>query len=318
MGYVYGLLLIITIFLQLKRDKTILTIIVKKLLPSAIIGAALLGVLSAIYGFVNVIKTQFPLSAGLAYKANNFGFWGVGRDFWNPTNVNIKYYIGSPSGFWILGSLVLIIATLTSLISMFRRKSRVSEVSTADEVVICCCVMHLAFVFLFFGNAWSWGYYVYILVLGITAIAVRSSMTNIMRIVPVALVALMSMLGCYTGAIAAYTSFNTKTTSSATAGLFASAALQREVAETKRLAVGHSATVLSMSGYPRFMGPEFGEPTTFFLTYGANQEVEISRKVNQMIHSDLIIIPREEPGMDRNKLEQWHEFQSILKNRESP
>lgn len=164
LAYVYGLILLVLILAGWPTGTGRL----KRLIPATVAGVAILGTLIATFGWDAVVKTQLPFGAMKSYEESGFGFVnGSGRQFWLPDppkppkpqdpNFYLKFYLLTPATVWLLSSVFLVAAALR-LLPHARRP--------AASATIACAVLHLVFVFVLFGNQWSWIYYPYILFVG--------------------------------------------------------------------------------------------------------------------------------------------------------
>ena len=102
----------------------------------------------------------------------NYGFFfGIGRRFWLPDPITPRYYVFSPAGHYLVGSVVLFAAAVPAVWRLVRTPASTSDSSA--EIVACCGIMHLSFLTLFYGDRASWTYYYYILIIGLAAAATR-------------------------------------------------------------------------------------------------------------------------------------------------
>lgn len=112
MAYVYGFVLVVLIIARAFQRRTdLLRRIGSDIYPAVLTGAAMSVLLAAMFGVSPLLNSLFPTGAMKIYAAQNFGFFHEGgRGFWSPPGVHWTYYISSPAGPWIAGSLVLIAA----------------------------------------------------------------------------------------------------------------------------------------------------------------------------------------------------------------
>ena len=169
MSYVYGLILVILITMDLLRSRVSVSHFVRAFAPAAITGTVLIVIFATLYSPVSAIRTLFPVEGAIAYHDQNFGFFsGIGRRFWNPPNVPWIYYLFDFSGFWIGSSIFLAVSGAMAWTRWHRQVDANILDARRDEILWTCAILHLAFVFLFFGNQWSWICYSFILVLGVS------------------------------------------------------------------------------------------------------------------------------------------------------
>ncbi|HEY2157589.1 MAG TPA: hypothetical protein VGH33_18315, partial [Isosphaeraceae bacterium] len=108
---VYGLVLLVTIFARrIEAGRGDFLRRLRDLLPATAVGVLLLVVLGTHYGVPTLVRSLVPVHAAAIYRANRFGFFfGTGRGFWYFPGVMRNYYLGTPAGFWLAGSVVLVV-----------------------------------------------------------------------------------------------------------------------------------------------------------------------------------------------------------------
>ena len=125
MAYLYGFLLIVLIVRNVR-----LRGLVPSLVPAAITGILLFVTLAVWFGFDVVIQSLLPLRGADSYKQLNYGFFfGVGRRFWLPQPLTPRYYIFSPAGHYLVGSVVLFAAAVPSIWRLVRKSASTSDSS---------------------------------------------------------------------------------------------------------------------------------------------------------------------------------------------
>ena len=296
LGYVYGVILIGLILSEASRWK--------RLLPAAFIGAALLVALTVRFGWEAVVRTQLPFDAMKAYEKANFGFcFGSGRPFWLPANPEFDYYFGGVAAVWLLSSAVLGITALR-LLPRFREP--------AASLAIACAILHFTFVFVLFGNEWSWIYYTYILFVG-TAVSLNHWPRWIGGLVALGLLA-VSVCGQYEWLWRrdAWTRANT-VRSLETAELPAAADQATEWGQIRVMAAKYpereKVLLLTRMGCPQLLAPELDGPHWWCLIQGFSRESELDRARQQISKAEWIV----SPDWHDNNLMDWPE----LKARES-
>ena len=141
LGFVFGLILLVATLAALRGRWSARSILGSEGLgPAIVTGVVLLAVLAAVFGVAPVVRTVIP-TAGLAnYRAANFGFFfGIGRRFWLPSRAGPGYYLGTVVGFWLVGSLSLVVAGLVAARRLIAARDRLRPgAATADELVVTC------------------------------------------------------------------------------------------------------------------------------------------------------------------------------------
>jgi hypothetical protein len=238
-----------------------------------------------------------PVHGAATYKANGFGFLGAGRGFWGPSQARVTYYLGTPAGWWILASCVLLLGTIEGLI---RRRAR------DRELVATCGVMHAGFVGLFFGNAWSWGHYAYLLSLGVSALAARSRW----HAGVVALVALVALTGRKAEVVESRRLWTETGRAASTAGLWVAPEEESEWRAVVGRAPARGTTILATSDGVMSLYPRFGRPALFYLAEGQVTPREMGRKLGQIGSARAVI---EAVGvLGTWPSEGWPEFEEAL------
>jgi hypothetical protein len=308
-SYIYGFVLVVIILRQLVRDRAGPLDVARRLGPAAITGIALAALLAVYFGVEPVVRTVLPVTGAEAYKYANFGFFkGIGRDFWAPRGVTLKYYIGTVVGFWMLATFALLGAGLAALWAIARAPE--DGDTPRRELVVSCALIHVGFVCLAFGNAWSWYYYFYVLVLGNVAAWGRGGARS-----AVAWVLAASILPCYFVSAREYSAqWRTQTPSRApeTAGLWASRAEWAEWDEVLKMIRGRKPVLLvSNGGCAELLYPDFAEPIGYFFLRGIALPGEIERKARQLAGASMVVM--ENSTMPhRTFLKHWPEFQAAM------
>ena len=287
MCYVYGLILVILITMDLLRSRSRISDFVRAFAPAAITGVVLIVVLATLYSPASAIRTLFPVEGAVAYHDQNFGFFsGIGRSFWNPPNVPWIYYLFDFSGFWIASSIFLVGCGAFAWTRWRRETTAIAIDARRNEILWTCAILHLAFVFFFFGNQWSWICYSFILILGVATAADLSPINRRLALI-LCVLGLTSWIG-RGWFIAKY--WRERSPSAMTAGLWASPDETAEWQNARALAHGHRAIVLETKGDAALMFPEFAPPVTLYLDPGLMPEAEIQRQVEQLSGASIVVV----------------------------
>ena len=283
MGYVYGLLLLILTLRDLLRSGITWRRFIAAIAPAAAVFLILAAVVSMVFGLRTFLHTIVPLEGVTNYRALNFGLMKAGRGLWDPARRQWILFVVDVAGFWIVSGVFLFGAALFQLFGT----SADALSSRRREMVIVCALLHLAFLSLFFGNQWSWIYYPYILIIGI---AVASDLGRYQHRIVFAL--------CIV-AVVSYTDlaywcnrwWRTTTPDVATAQLWAPPAEKREWLTVRALARDQRSVLLDDMGAAELMFPGFEKPVSLYLTGGLMQPSDVSRKVDQLSHAEIAIVP---------------------------
>jgi hypothetical protein len=287
MSYVYGLVLVILIAMELRRSGASFSDFVRAFAPAAITGTVLVVMFAMLYSPASAIRTLFPLQGISTYHDQNFGFFlGVGRSFWNPPNQPWLFYLIDFSGFWNAGSIFLVVCGVIAAIHWHRHIELTVLERQRDEILWTCAILHLAFIFFFFGNKWSWICYSFILILGIAAAADFTPMNRRLALL-LCVLGLSSWIG-RGRIIAEY--WRDRAPSPITAGLWAPHDETLEWRNARAVAHGKRAIVLETKGAAGLIFPEFALPVALYLDPGLMQPSEIKRQVEQLGDADIVVV----------------------------
>ena len=287
MSYVYGLVLVILITIELLRSGASLSGFVRAFAPAATIGIVLVVIFAAFYSPASAIRTLFPLQGISTYHDQNFGFFhGIGRSFWNPPNLPWLFYLIDLSGFWNASSMFLVVCGAMTGIHWYRQKELTILERQRDEIVWTCAILHLAFIFFFFGNKWSWICYSFILIVGVAAAADLTAMNRRVALL-LCILGLSSWIG--RGRIVAEY-WRERSPSPITAGLWAPHDEIPEWRNARAIAHGQRAIVLETKGAAGLMFPEFAPPVALYLDPGLMQPSEIQRQVKQLADANIVVV----------------------------
>ena len=287
MSYVYGLVLVTLIAVELFRSRASLSDIVRVFAPAFITGTLLIVILATLYSPGSLIRTLIPVQGMRTYHGQHFGFFSAsGRGFWNPPKVPWFFHLIDFSGFWIAGSIFLVVCGAIAWIRWNRQIAAGTVDAHRNEILWTSAILHVTFVLVFFGNQWSWNYYSYILILGVAA-AADLSLTNRSVALILCILGLTSWL--YRGwTIDRY--WRERSTSPLTSGLWAPPVEIAEWRNARALARGHRAIVLETKGDAGLMFPEFAPPVALYLDPGLMQVPEIQRQVEQLSDASIVVV----------------------------
>jgi hypothetical protein len=161
MGFVYGLLLVLLLARDARRNGRGVRGMIRAFTPAAVLCIVIAVLLASMFGSRGMRTTVLPLEGFRSYRALNYGFFhGSGRGFWDLTGMPWLIYLVGVAGFWIAASLFLIGSAVAAALILFSTRGRNDSVSARrQEFVVVCMLMHVAFVCLFFGSRGSWVYY---------------------------------------------------------------------------------------------------------------------------------------------------------------
>jgi hypothetical protein len=276
MGYVYGLLLVILVLLELRGSCFDLRRLLAAFGPAAAVFAALAFIVSMTFGTRTFLRTIVPLEGLTNYRALNFGLMKEGRGLWDPFKVPWMFYIINVNGLWILSGIFLFGAAAYQALNK-------SEMLTTkrSEVLISCAALHAAFLLFFFGNQWS-------LMIG-TTVAI-AQLNNSGRVIGLSFCAL-GILSWICMMRWSEQWWNNTSPDRSTAGLWTSATERSEWLQVLSITKGHSTVVLDLMGAAEQLFPGFQEPVSMFMVDGLMTPAEIQRKRDEISNAEIILVP---------------------------
>jgi hypothetical protein len=312
MAYLYGgmLLLLIGWHLRIAGGLTVRALW-RAVRPTFITVFVIGALLVSVYGAEPLLKTIVPVQGMRAYAALNYGFLREGRNLWHPPGARIGYYAGSVAGFWLVGTLWLTVCGVGAARRLWRDSSN-GEGHAADEMIVCCALLHTSFMVFFFGNAFSWIYYCYVLVMGVAATVALGGLSKYV----VLMLAMMSVLGQKASFVGNHRLRSTGEAGAETAYLWATAPERLEWQQVLRLLgdrciADGQAVVLDEQGGVELLYPRFATPTTLYLFPGLATRDEVARKLNQLSEASVVVVPSMEP-LYQDFLRWWPQFSSAL------
>jgi hypothetical protein len=306
MAYLYGLILLLFIVVQLHREgKLGIAAILRALAPAALTGLGLAFLLGMTFGWIALVRSLLPLTGAHIVRALHFGWSGNATQLFYFPGVRPAYYIGTPITFWLCATFYLIAAAVLASWRILRRSI---AAPSSYEIVLTCALLHVGFLALFYGPPASWTYYAYILVMGVVATAAWSPATT--RVVcGFCILAAIGNYGLFKSSIIAW---KTMRPSSVTAGLFALPAESAEWSRVASMVTDKNPALFTWDGGAELLFPWLCKPVGAFIIRGGATDNELQHKVQQLRSAKAVIIPTiPELG---NPLTNWPgpEFQTVL------
>jgi hypothetical protein len=303
MAYLYGLLLLLLIV----RDGGTSGVrgILRQLAPSAAAALILLIICGGWFGVTPVMNSLLPSTGAASYSYLNFGFFrGVGRRFWLPDNVWPAYYLVTPAGHYLVGTVVLFGAAAASLLRQTRRSHETR--AYGNEVVVCCAIMQLAFLTTFYGDFMSWTYYYYILIIGLTGVAAYDNRLAAI----VFLIAAAALVGDKYEFSWIKSHWETDRPAADMAALWTSETERREWHQVLDITKDRHASILSVNGEGvTVLVPGFAPTENFNLFPKIPLASDLNRKLHQVESAEFVLV-RNNPN--RPFLDLWPEFRTAL------
>jgi hypothetical protein len=304
MAYVYGLLLVLLIIRDAKADGV--RGFLRNLAPSAATALILLMLCGCWFGVKPLLNSLLPLAGAVNYRAMNYGFFhGVGRRFWLPDNVWPTFYLVTPAGHYLVGTVVLFAAAGAALPRLVRSPSTTR--AYGDEVVACCGIMQLTFLTAFYADFASWTYYYYILIIGLAGLAARGGRSAVLVLV-IAAAALVGHKYPFS-----WIKHHWKTTRPIAdmAGLWTSEDERKEWHRVLEIIGDRQASVLNTNGEGlTTIMPGFAPAENMFVLPGIPLASDLKRKVDQVASAELVLLRKY--TTHRSFLDLWPEFREAL------
>lgn len=307
MGYLYGLVLLFLIGVELRRQgKLGLAGIARALTPAIVTGLGLIVVLGITFGWVALFHTLLPFTGVRTYQVLHYGGESLASLFYF-SGIRPAYYIGTPTAFWLFATLYLVAA---AFVAIWRKLKASTALSGSYEIVLTCALLHVGFIGLFYGPPSSWTYYAYIMVMGVAA-------TDAWGAAAAKIVwglCILAALGNYTLIKSSFVAWKTMHRTSVTAGLFATPAEAAEWVHVTTLVKDQRPALFTWVGNAELLFPWFGKPVGTWIVPGEATDGEVQRKVDQLRAARIIVIPAI-PGFS-NPITDWPgpEFRTVLYN----
>ena len=307
MGYFYGLVLLIFIVVELRREGRLgIAGLSRALVPTVLTGLGLVFLLGTTFGWSALVRSLLPLNGAEAYRVLHYGWSAIALLFYFP-GMRLTYYLGTPTIFLLCATVYLVAATVR--VSWRILQHRIGAPDTY-EIVLTCALLHLAFLGFFYGAPASWTYYAYILVMGVIATAGWSPASA--RVLwGLCILAAIGNYGSFKSSIIAW---RTMKQSSVTAGLFALPAESAEWSHVTSMVIDKNPELFTWDGGAEMLFPWLRRPVGAFIVPGEANGNEIRGKVQQLRTAKAVVIPTiPELG---NPVTTWPgpEFQTALDN----
>ena len=291
MGFVYSALLLALIALRLYRRGSItLSAWFNQIKLAAAVGISLGAVLGVVFGADLLWRTVIPISGAANYRTMKMGFFGAdGSTFWHPPHASWHYYPGTMIGLWAAATVYLVWAAIPAAARLWRGLATKSESAETrrDEIIFSCALLHLAFIFFFYGLAGSWNYYSYLLIAGAAAVPVD---TRFRRGAVGALIVIAG--GTYYGVIqSSISDWRGMSRSRVTANLWSLPAARNDWTTVLAMSEGRRAVALHYAGAVEILFPQFEPASGTYFTPALESAPEIQREVARIDSAGIIVVP---------------------------
>jgi len=308
MGYLYGLVLLVFVIVDRRRqDKLAIAGLVRAFLPAICTGLGLALLLGITFGWIALVRSLIPLAGAQGYRVLHYGWSGIARELFYFPGMRPAYYIGTPVTFLLCATFYLISATA---LTGWRSLQNGRQAPANYEIVLTCALLHVGFLVCFYGAPASWTYYAYILVMGVAATAAWT-LANRRLVWGLCILAACGNYGIFKSSIVAW---KTMTQSSATAGLFVAPAELVEWNRVTAIVKDENPAIFTWDGGAEVLFPWLRKPVEAFIVPGVATGSEIQQKVQELRSAEVIVIPTiPELG---NPVTNWPgaEFQGVFAN----
>jgi hypothetical protein len=242
-----------------------------RLWPAVVTAVVALACSVAVLGLQSTLRIALPLSGMTHYGALEPPLTKLVNTLAAPPGVNFKYYLGSLSGFWILGSAVLVLGSLRSIPAAILQ-------NVQAEVALSCSALHVAFTTLFFG---PWATYLGLLVVGIFCVVTS-------RPLRWALVAI-AVLGSKQMTAGAVAGWKERRPDPGLLGSWARPSERQEVDAVLRIA-GSRPIYFVTTGYPEGAIPNSRGTRSWFVAPGMLSEPEQAAIVQEVRAAPVVAV----------------------------
>ena len=302
MAYLFGFVLLATVVANSRRSGR--RAVARELAPALATCLVLVLILGLMFGAVPLANTLFPASGREVYRQSGYGFFrGSGRDFWWRPGAGLRGYLRYEIAYWLAGTSVLLAGGVAALARLARGRG-----DRAGEIAATCAGLHAAFVVGFFGNQFSWRYYLAVLLVGLAATS-RLGKAARRAIWVVAALAAYSDRARVETAVAAWRS---DVVSQDTLGLWATPAELAEWREVLRLVDGRRAAFLANTDGAPALFPAFAPPAGAYFVPGHPVAAELRRKADQIAGAEVVVRVRPRSDPARGGFERWPEIADAL------
>jgi hypothetical protein len=286
LGYFYVLLLIALAILRRPKSDRPMSYLWQLVLPAGIVGGSLVALVALMYGWKPLLWTLFPVSGAETYRYLNNGFFRAGSTLYYFRGVHLGYYFGTIAGFYLFATASVFVAGIVAAQRLIRGRDNDSPI--ADELMVVCAILHAIFIFGLFGNAGSWSYYSYILVMGVVL-----AMRYFGAVAPlVAAVAIgFALLSNTSDFESAYKGWRLTVRSDTTAGLWAFPAEIKEWSRVNQTIDSGNSVALSWAGCAFLLDARLqARPALYTLPFQSNDR-EIQRYASQIRAAQYVVAP---------------------------
>jgi hypothetical protein len=258
------------------------------ILPAGTVCGILLLLVALIYGWTPLLWTLFPVRGAQTYSYLNNGLFRAGRTMYYFQGVHVGYYFGTIAAFYLYGTLCVFVGGMIAA-HRFSRAGN-SESLVTDELMIVTAVLHAIFVFGLFGNASSWSYYSYILVMGfVLALRYFGSVAPYVAAIAIAL----AILSNKSDVESIYKAWSLTSQSPTTGGLWAFPAEVQEWSRVNKTIDSGKTVVLSWAGCAFLLDDRLeARPALYALPFQST-EGEIQRYAAQVETARFVVAPVE-------------------------
>lgn len=285
MAYALGLALVILLAASLRRERWpgSAAHYIAPFVPAILTGLACAALTAIYFGWLPLVNSVLPLVGLESYVALDFGFFGNGKSFWLPEGHGFNefawYYVTTPAGFWLMGTMSLGVWGVVALIPT-QRAANAAERETLITLAAC----HFFFIFVMFAWPGSWTYYSYLLVAGV-CLGLQLSRRRWLTLAPALLLAITGLTQTY---LASANNWRYSEPTLTTAGLWADWQQREEWSRVIELA-RRRPLLFVHNGCASLFFPEVQTPEAYFLSPAMQTPREIASLRRQIEQSSVVV-----------------------------
>ncbi len=266
-----------------------LGLVVRQMLPSLLLLVGYSAYVLFAWGPLVYVNSLLPLSGMAGYQQSACGFFNRGTLFWLPPMDNVwqllEHYLLTPAGLWVAGTLFLSCHTIVTLLRWLSTRT----LTLADQCVVIFGTLHLIFIFILFGNEWSWTYEPFLLLFGTSAVLSRYA-----RLTMLFLPLLAALVVCSLTRTAQAAHFGwTETASFADRHyLFMTAQTHQDLQTLEKQAAQHPTLFMGRQGAPGLLLKGVAATPTWAFMHASIRDAERLGLQKLIQQSDIIAIPQ--------------------------
>jgi hypothetical protein len=279
---VLGFLLIVAILIDwVTSPVRNVALLARQLLPGVVTYAALVALLTLVFGWPSVVRTLTPISQLGHYHVEH---WGGVATFLKPGSGKLSYYIGNRPLWWIVSTIVLFVTGIRSIGTMVAAR----RLDPSDTFVALCLGLHTFFFLFAYGAPHEHIIYDPVLVAGVLVGLAQFPAGRFRVAMAIAFVALgiISDAAQVKATVAAWRHTHV---GPATAGFYANRTWAAQWASVLTTYDGKHVLMLSYATGVHHYFPQIASPDVWTLDVGEMTDQDLRRVLAQIDVADVIV-----------------------------